>query len=330
MQLIKDQRLIYAGHLLNDEKTLRSAFEPLNGENIHVHLVCAQRYHSDSRKPDNQALKASSPQAPTLASPSVAVGSNNQSSPHSISTNNSVSTSNQQIPFINQSMMMPGMFSAVPGAMTPVMWTPEQMAQMQQIYTQFLAQYNLQPNVTIAPVPLVYPQMFNTNVQANEPLNVAPIAPVVGEQAPAAGPVRMDDADDDDEENRDWLDLFYWLSRAVVLFSVVYFYSSFTRFVLVVGIAILMYMHQIGLIFPRNNNRQVPNRRQEPPAVDRQRDTDGDDDYANDPLIEQQPPVREATTSDPERCSGLRLFWVIVSSLFTSLIPETQAPVNFN
>lgn len=46
----------------------------------------------------------------------------------------------------------------------------------------------------------------------------------------------------DDEMNRDWLDWLYTLSRVGVLLSIVYFYSSFSRFVMVVGAMLLVYL----------------------------------------------------------------------------------------
>ena len=313
--------MIYSGHLLTDQQILRSAFEPLNGENIHVHLVCAQK-QSDWKKHEACA-KSNTTQAPGTASTNV-TGGGNQSSSRPVA-GSAVPDVNQGMPFANHPLLIPGMFpmfGTVPGVVAPVMWTPEQMAQMQQMYTQFLAQYNLQPNSTLAPMPIVSPQIFNANIPANEPLDAPQVAPVAAAVPPAA-PIRLEEPEEEDAENGDWLDVFYWFSRAVVLFSVVYFYSSFTRFVLVVGIAILMYLHQIGFIFPRNN-RQAPIRRPDQAArVQQEAVPDNEADLLNNP------PVSPAT-SDPERCSGLRLFWVIVSSLFTSLIPETQAPANFN
>lgn len=320
--------------MLTDQQTLRAAFEPLNGENIHVHLVCAQK-QSEGKKPDNSSGRLTSQSQMSPGSTSSGGSINQPSSSHVVTGSTIPNLNHQQTPFANPSLV-PGMFpifGTIPGgavsggaggAVTPMMWTPEQMAHMQQMYTQFLAQYNLQPTVPPATVPLPFPQHLNANVNTNEPLNPPPVPPVVpGVGAPdQPNPMRLEPEDDDDE-NRDWLDLFYWLSRAVVLFSVVYFYSSFTRFILVVGIAILMYLHQIGFIFPGNNRPAAPRR----PGENRQdRDSDGNDesDDPNDPV---QVPE---TTSETERCSGLRLFWVIVSSLFTSLIPETQAPVNFN
>lgn len=50
------------------------------------------------------------------------------------------------------------------------------------------------------------------------------------------------DEDEDEVGERDWLDWFYIVCRAVVLFSVVYFYSSLSRFMVVFGLSILIYM----------------------------------------------------------------------------------------
>jgi hypothetical protein len=42
--------------------------------------------------------------------------------------------------------------------------------------------------------------------------------------------------------NRDWLDWFYTMSRVMVLFSIVYFYSSPTRFVIVSALGLTLYL----------------------------------------------------------------------------------------
>ena len=46
----------------------------------------------------------------------------------------------------------------------------------------------------------------------------------------------------EDELNRDWLDWLYTLSRAGVLLSIVYFYSSFSRFIMLAGAMLLVYL----------------------------------------------------------------------------------------
>lgn len=42
--------------------------------------------------------------------------------------------------------------------------------------------------------------------------------------------------------NRDWLDFFYMLSRVIVLFSIVYFYSSPLRFLIVTFLGFAVYL----------------------------------------------------------------------------------------
>ncbi len=53
------------------------------------------------------------------------------------------------------------------------------------------------------------------------------------------GPV-MDD--DEEEENRDWLDWVYTFSRFAVLVSIVYFYSTLSRFIMVFGFFVMVYL----------------------------------------------------------------------------------------
>lgn len=46
----------------------------------------------------------------------------------------------------------------------------------------------------------------------------------------------------EEELNRDWLDWVYTFSRAVILLSIVYFYSSFSRFVMVMMAMLVLYL----------------------------------------------------------------------------------------
>lgn len=49
-------------------------------------------------------------------------------------------------------------------------------------------------------------------------------------------------AGEDAAFNRDWLDFFYMLSRIVVLFGIVYFYSSPLRFLIVTFLGFAIYL----------------------------------------------------------------------------------------
>lgn len=46
----------------------------------------------------------------------------------------------------------------------------------------------------------------------------------------------------EEELNRDWLDWVYTFSRAAILLSIVYFYSSFSRFIMVMMAMLVLYL----------------------------------------------------------------------------------------
>lgn len=46
----------------------------------------------------------------------------------------------------------------------------------------------------------------------------------------------------EDELNRDWLDWLYTVARGGVLLGIIYFYSSFSRLVMVIGAVLLLYL----------------------------------------------------------------------------------------
>lgn len=87
-----------------------------------------------------------------------------------------------------------------------------------------------QPNEALQP-PLGAPNPDPNPLPENQPAN-----PNI--QMNAQGGAVLND----DELNRDWLDWLYTVSRAGVLLSIVYFYSSFSRFVMVVGAMLLVYL----------------------------------------------------------------------------------------
>lgn len=255
----------------------------------------------------------------------------------------------------------------------PVIVTPEQMFQhmalLQQAYAQYMTQYfgqNAYANNQLGTQTV----LNNPTVPITVPPNAAPIAPTppipqvnaaqVQPQQPQvqrlnAGPGGGPADDDEDPNNRDWLDWFYWMSRAVVLFSIIYFYSSFNRFLLVVVLAVMLYLYQTNWfnrrrLPPNNNNNNnlnaapiVANNNHNENNTDVRENIREDDDL-NDGVEGEETEILErhrlrvntnAVSSDPrsteQRFTGLRFFWVIVSSLFSSLIPENPAvPVNLN
>lgn len=92
---------------------------------------------------------------------------------------------------------------------------------------------------------------------ANVPQDTAAAAQAAPAAAPAAGGAaaaparRFPNIVVEEQENRDWLDIFFSMCRVGILITVVYLYSSPTRCLTVFLIGIGLYLYQIG--FFRNN-----------------------------------------------------------------------------
>jgi hypothetical protein len=159
--------------------------------------------------------------------------------------------------------------------------------------------------------------------------------------ANAGGLGAIEDDEDGLGGQRDILDWFYVLSRVLVLFSIVYFYSSLARFALVAGVCVVLYLYQLGFFGqPRgvaNNNNQAAARQQQQqqqpqqqpqnqnPEQDlirqqvdqvRQAAGGGADDESQQ---QQQPEVVAPETVSPNYFSVAATF---VTSFFSSLIPH--------
>ncbi|CAG4994791.1 unnamed protein product [Parnassius apollo] len=119
-------------------------------------------------------------------------------------------------------------------------------------------------------------------------------AEAVPEAAAAAAPAEAREAAGEELAARDWLDHVYAASRLAILFSLVYLYGSPARLLLVLLLAIAAYLHQIGffrdLHVPPNNT----------------------------------PAEANTEESAPTRQSLLTSTWIIVTSFFASLIPDTN------
>lgn len=139
---------------------------------------------------------------------------------------------------------------------------------MQQAYTQYMNQY-----MTLLQSPEAFYQMTQQN-QLQQPQNFAFIPPqmpfvppsvaaaTLSNEAPAAAQSPNNDAPavpqqqpaaeaqqrrfpniiQDEQENRDWLDILYSMSRLMILLCLVYFYSSPVRCLVVILIGISIYL----------------------------------------------------------------------------------------
>ncbi|XP_061615236.1 homocysteine-responsive endoplasmic reticulum-resident ubiquitin-like domain member 2 protein isoform X3 [Phyllopteryx taeniolatus] len=132
----------------------------------------------------------------------------------------------------------------------------------------------------------------------------------------------------EEELNRDWLDWVYTFSRAAVLLSIVYFYSSFSRFLMVMTAMLVLYLHQAGW-FPFNleNELQLPGENQEEIEAELQNnDLHGMEHVAEDSSDDDEGETGEEGAEDPNRVipqTGiLSSMWSFIITFFMSLIPE--------
>lgn len=90
-----------------------------------------------------------------------------------------------------------------------------------------------------------FSQTWLASLRPSQQSAASPAPPIIEAQAVAGddpGNAPAGAGPNDEDLNRDWLDWVYAASRAVVLLSLVYFYSSFSRFVMVTGAMLLLYL----------------------------------------------------------------------------------------
>src|SRR5699024_3992401 len=61
---------------------------------------------------------------------------------------------------------------------------------------------------------------------------------------PENNPNPMMDINENEDANQDWTDLLYSVSKAMVMISIIYFYSSFNRLFLLISIGLLFYFYK--------------------------------------------------------------------------------------
>ncbi|XP_077950769.1 homocysteine-responsive endoplasmic reticulum-resident ubiquitin-like domain member 2 protein isoform X1 [Gasterosteus aculeatus] len=342
--LSKDQRLVYSGRLLQDHLQLRDVLRKQDEYHM-LHLVCASKSPPASPMPRSAAVAgsdASSSDTPHASQPSPSPSpSSSTSVPGSydgLRYRGGIPQYNPQgpagVPQWPDAAQVP-----LQGNMPPhPMYMPMQMLWWQQMYARhYYMQYQAAvaaaqpppppPPSSPSPSPLP-PAQPNEAVQP--PLGPNPAPNPLPENQPA-NPIQMNAQGgavlNDDELNRDWLDWLYTVSRAAVLLSIVYFYSSFSRFAMVVGAMLLVYLHQAGWFPFRPEQQNVgggggegepqeedDGRHQDIQEMERLMD-EGMEDMAGgaghrDPA---------AVVHDP---GFLATAWSFISTFFTSIVPE--------
>lgn len=348
--LSKDQRLVYSGQLLQDHVQLGDVLRKQDEYHM-MHLVCASLSPPSSPQAHSPPMDGSAPTA----------NSSDSSSSSSLSQDAPSSDSDglryrglppysgpglPQWPGAPQGGPQGPLQGALPGNTPPQpMYMPMQMLWWQQMYARhYYLQYQAAVAAAQAPSPAApsAPSASPPPPQP-EPAVQPPLGPnPLPENQPAVNPnlqvnpnIQMNAQGgavlNEDELNRDWLDWLYTVSRAGVLLSIVYFYSSFSRFVMVLGAMLLVYLHQAGW-FPFRAEQQ-PLRAERRPAAPDEADPQQDMQEMERLMDEGLDDDTEEAVSDRARLAAaaaaaapdpgfLTTAWAFISTFFTSLIPE--------
>ncbi|XP_013919634.1 PREDICTED: homocysteine-responsive endoplasmic reticulum-resident ubiquitin-like domain member 1 protein [Thamnophis sirtalis] len=328
------QRLIYSGKLLPDHLFLQ---EVLTKETVHaLHLVCNSKNlptmpGTEPKVAEAKEQSTASGQNPSALPPSSAP-SQGQAAPDPPVTTEEADT---------RSPMTPNPFQAMSSSYSS--YTTYHMLQFwfHQLYTrQYYMQY-MAANAHAGDL---------SSARSSQEISVAPVtppAPLPGPfpaenppvdqnaQAPQANPgvnpnLRMNAQggplmEEDEEVNRDWLDWLYSATLFYVFVNIVYFYSSMSRFLMVMAGTLLMYLHQVGW-FPFRRPAQPP-----PPPPNNVPVQAAVNQDQNNNLQQEENPGEQNETENLEAArenqpapavSFMSTAWLFFKTFFASLLPE--------
>ncbi|XP_060542097.1 homocysteine-responsive endoplasmic reticulum-resident ubiquitin-like domain member 2 protein isoform X1 [Pantherophis guttatus] len=339
----KDQRLVYSGRLLPDHLQLKDILRKQDEYHM-VHLVCSSRTPPNSPKPDT-IRESHESSAPSNSLSSEHLGSTSPSpsqetvytaiiNSEGVRHRNLAQTQSNQMQSHPFSYILQGVDNQFPGQGIstgfPVYptFSPLQMLWWQQMYAR---QYYMQYQAAVSAQATLSPPVPEPSSSDHVPANEAPAAPNVApqENRPINQNVQMNAQGgpviNEEDFNRDWLDWIYTFSRAAILLSIVYFYSSFSRFVMVMGAMLLVYLHQAGWFPFRQEGIQ------QPAANNADINHDGQN-VNNAGLEEMERLMDEGIEEDSGEDIGdvnaeqhpgfMASAWSFITTFFTSLIPE--------
>ncbi|KAJ8271908.1 hypothetical protein COCON_G00107670 [Conger conger] len=334
--LEKDQRIIYSGKLLLDHLLLRDAFRRSDPMPT-IHLVCAFR---------------PPPQGPLQAQPQVTPAEQERGCPSALVTGGNSDSPDTPChlgpPSRSATLPSPAQMTH-PTFPTYSLYSPQQLLWLQQMYArQYYMHYqaamaaaaSAPVTPATAPHPAALPnQAPIDNLPANQ--NVADaqfINPGGANQNlrmnAQGGPVM----EDEEDGNRDWLDWAYTAARFSVFLSIVYFYSSLSRFLLVMSSLLFMYLHTAGWFpFRRRPVVPVPNE-PAPEVIQNQQNQNRNAELGDAPIgggdVDAGVGAEEdgagqgeagpltAVLVPPYRVSLAWTAWVFFKGFFASLIPD--------
>lgn len=353
---LEEQKLIYSGKLLTDTAILKDVLRMYEGQENHtVHLVCTSKIslQKSVKKPTPRTNTTDSTSSYNSNTQAVNQENDHASSPTSPQITPTFPFNGSGAPFFGS--VNPNQLPSMNNFDTRFIWSganafggvndinANQLAMMQQAYAQYISQYMQmigQPGLGYMTTHLSNPVsrtpsqpagiLFNN---ANNNVNNLPRVrqPLIEEDVPdppaaAVGAVGNDLDDEDNRNNRDWLDWFYVLSRVVVLFSVVYFYSTPLRLLAVLLLLCMFYLHQNMRLqndqFNANNNNNNDNN-----IVNHNNNQNNDNvnNHQNDEAV--NPPPATTSTTPEEAANRANEQQSNETLPATTTQPEPTAPI---
>ncbi|NXT69208.1 HERP1 protein, partial [Chaetops frenatus] len=325
-----DQKLIYSGKLLLDHHCLGELL-PKHGELHALHLVYKFKTPANMQETKSEVIRLKITLNPGLVTESKKCLEG--------SINFVFGCTKWQKLYLVLLETTQGPFQSVaPGFSAYTTYSMLQMSWFQQIYArQYYMQYLASTAASADP----------SHAQRSQEIPVTPPAPLPdpfpaqnqpGNQNVAAQVNAVADQNlrmnaqggplvEEDEEggNRDWLDWLYSATLLYVFVNMVYFYSSISRLLLVMGGTVLMYLHHAGR-FPFRRRPVQPFPGNVPPQAALNQDQNNNFQGENGGRTNESetPPdegqaFQELQQASPSLVSTL---WVFFKTFFASLLPE--------
>lgn len=343
---VLDQRLIYSGRLLHNHLHLRDILRYDEDEsNVYtLHLVCNANDHSrrSQRQFSSQTWFRRAPTQSQGSNPSATNSTSESTLRH---RNAPVAPSTNS----NNTVFQPPT-AFVPALTVDAQQCLAQMAAMQQMYAHYMNQYMQSLNATsVTGNNPAFPQPASFQPHQNNQ-NEIPQQRPVNQRLNAQGGQILEEIEE--MANRDWLDHLFLCCRFMILFCIIYFYSSPERLMIVIVCAVIAFLYHEGWFVrrnlpapiaadvhvPRGNRNNVP-----PPPVDVNNENEpllvNQDQSANEEVQDvheleatmdgEDPPHaqnRDFANNNNQIFSPLNF----LSAFFSSLIPEPPPPVNIN
>jgi len=310
---VSGQKLVYSGKILSDGSELKDVLR-LEDEvtTFTFHLVCAL---PQKQKPELRESPAPETELRQRHTATSSTSSSTTSSSSSADLGESDQMAEMMREFSNQ-------YSA---AMASMANNPSEseIAAMQQMYNQYVSLYMQYVQAqSLQQAPLFVPQEQQVGgAGVDLQPQVAPEAGQAGNEGPAGAPgpgglvmnagAAAGQIQDMGDRQRDMLDWVYLMTRVMLIFSMVYFNTSFLRLAFVAGLGFLAYFYQ-NRIRPAQNIQQQPPEQQNQPAQADQANTEAETETeeADVEVVEETPP------------SKLAVLVTFFTSLVSSIIPE--------